>query len=92
MAAGRASPLRSDLADAVEGAAEGLLADGEPEHAAELLGAAATMRGLAVVGDRYVAATAAAARTALGDETFAAAYARGAALDRDAADALVDSW
>jgi hypothetical protein len=42
-----------------------------------------------VAGDRYVAATAAAARAELGDDAFAAAYARGAALDREAADALV---
>jgi len=86
LTAGRESPLRSDLADAVEGAAGGLATG---EQAAELLGAAATMRGLAIAGDRYVAATAAAARAELGDDRFAAAYARGAAMDREAADALV---
>jgi hypothetical protein len=86
LAAGQESPLRSDLADAVEGAADGLTSG---ERAAELLGVAATMRGLAIVGDRYVEATAAAARAELGADGFAAAYARGAALDRAAADALV---
>ena len=86
LVAGQESPLRSDLADAVEGAAGGLTGG---ERAAELLGVAATMRGLAIVGDRYVEATAAAARAELGDERFAAAYARGAALDREAADAQV---
>lgn len=96
LAAGRASPLRSDLADAVEGAAGGPLVEeagtaAAAERAAELLGAAATMRGLAVVGDRYVAGTADSARAALGDAAFAAAYARGAALPRDAADELVDA-
>ncbi|MGI5125523.1 BTAD domain-containing putative transcriptional regulator [Pseudonocardia sp. CA-107938] len=86
LADGIASPLRSDLADAVEGAAGGMASGA---RAAELLGAAATMRGLAIAGDPYVAATTATTRAELGEEGFAEAYARGAALDRAAADRLV---
>ncbi|MFJ1767441.1 ATP-binding protein [Amycolatopsis sp. NPDC088138] len=69
------SPLRSDLADAIEGMA-GVAA---PGRAAELLGAAVAVRGLAVVGDRYVDHATAAATAVIGAVAFTAAYERGLA-------------
>ncbi|MFI6631551.1 BTAD domain-containing putative transcriptional regulator [Nonomuraea fuscirosea] len=54
-------------------------------QAAVLLGVGAAVRGMAVVGDRDVAATAAEATRVLGPDAFAAAYASGAAMNRDEA-------
>ncbi|MEV5888455.1 BTAD domain-containing putative transcriptional regulator [Nonomuraea fuscirosea] len=54
-------------------------------RAAVLLGVGAAVRGMAVVGDRDVAATAAEATRVLGPDAFAAAYASGAAMNRDEA-------
>ncbi|MEU6742645.1 BTAD domain-containing putative transcriptional regulator [Streptosporangium sandarakinum] len=61
------------------------------ERAALLLGAAVALRGTAVAGDRDVARTAADARDLAGVEAFAAAFARGAAMRRDEARALLDA-
>ncbi|MGR6913845.1 BTAD domain-containing putative transcriptional regulator [[Actinomadura] parvosata] len=55
------------------------------ERAALLLGIGAAVRGMAVAGDRDVAATAAGATRVLGPEGFAAAYAKGVAMTRDEA-------
>ncbi|MGW3349889.1 BTAD domain-containing putative transcriptional regulator [Nonomuraea rubra] len=54
-------------------------------RAALLLGIGAAVRGMAVAGDRDVAATAAGAGRVLGPEEFAAAYAKGAAMSREEA-------
>ncbi|MFI6389141.1 BTAD domain-containing putative transcriptional regulator [Nonomuraea sp. NPDC050540] len=77
--------LAGDLATVVEGHADLALLDGTAERAAYLLGAAATLRGMAVTGDRAVADVAAAATLAIGAERFAAQYAKGAALSRNEA-------
>ncbi|MEU8355599.1 BTAD domain-containing putative transcriptional regulator [Nonomuraea sp. NPDC048882] len=90
------SPLANDLAEAAEGLAGHVLTaaapgpgDGGDERrraavgAAVLLGVGAAVRGMAVVGDRDVAATAAEATRVLGPDAFAAAYASGAAMKRD---------
>ncbi|GGQ04229.1 BTAD domain-containing putative transcriptional regulator [Streptosporangium pseudovulgare] len=61
------------------------------ERAALLLGAAVALRGTAVAGDRDVARTAAEARDLAGVEAFAAAFARGAAMRRDEARAVLDA-
>ncbi|MEV5494044.1 BTAD domain-containing putative transcriptional regulator [Nonomuraea fuscirosea] len=60
-------------------------------QAAVLLGVGAAVRGMAVVGDRDVAATAAEATRVLGPDAFAAAYASGAAMNRDEAITLLRS-
>jgi predicted ATPase/DNA-binding SARP family transcriptional activator len=83
------SPLRSDLADAVEGIAGAALLGDHPDRAAELLGAAVAVRGLAVVGDPHVARVATATTTAIGDKAFAAAYQRGLARSSDDVTALL---
>jgi predicted ATPase/DNA-binding SARP family transcriptional activator len=83
VAMARELPLAADLASAVEGLAE--TEDGE--RAALLLGAAVALRGTAVTGDPDVAATAARAREQT--TTFADAYARGAAMTADQAEALL---
>ncbi|MCC5576712.1 AAA family ATPase [Microtetraspora sp. AC03309] len=75
----------ADLADVAEGQAGLALLDGRAERAAFLLGVGVALRGMAVVGDRDVAGVAAGATEAVGAERFAAAFARGAALDRDRA-------
>ncbi|PZG19034.1 BTAD domain-containing putative transcriptional regulator [Nonomuraea aridisoli] len=80
------SPMSSDLADA----AEGLASVREPaEQAALLLGIGVALRGVAVVGDRDVAAAAAEATRSLGPDGFATAYAQGAAMTRAAARATL---
>ncbi|MFG2071349.1 BTAD domain-containing putative transcriptional regulator [Nonomuraea maritima] len=90
------SPVAADLAQVAEGLAGHLLtatatAPLDPstgqaaEQAAELLGLAVALRGLAVAGDRDVAATAAEATRLLGRERFASAYARGATMSHDQA-------
>ncbi|WP_346108506.1 BTAD domain-containing putative transcriptional regulator [Nonomuraea maheshkhaliensis] len=92
------SPLANDLAEAAEGLAGHVLTAGVPDPgdggdgrrraaggAAVLLGVGAAVRGMAMVGDRDVAATAAEATRVLGPDAFAAAYASGAAMKRDEA-------
>ncbi|WP_246075024.1 ATP-binding protein [Nonomuraea terrae] len=101
VAAALDSPMSTDLADAAEGLA-GLVAGAQvgsdatrtrdaAERAAVLLGVGVALRGLAVAGDRDVAAVAAKATRVLGPEGFAAAYASGAAMDRAEARALLES-
>lgn len=87
-----APPLAAARADVVEGVAGAALLDPgpDPERAAFLLGVAVALRGTAVVGDRHVVGTAAAARNLLGPDAFSAAYARGAALPRE--EALHCEW
>jgi tetratricopeptide (TPR) repeat protein len=65
------------------------LAEGAPRDGARLLGCAEALRGAPNRGSRDVAATAAAARSALDEETYAKEYATGAAYSPDEArDAL----
>ncbi|WP_067179777.1 ATP-binding protein [Microtetraspora niveoalba] len=71
-----------DVAEVVEGLAGLALMEGAAERAAFLLGAGVALRGTAVAGDPDVALVAARATAAIGAEAFAAAFARGAALDR----------
>ncbi|NJP94171.1 AfsR/SARP family transcriptional regulator [Nonomuraea sp. FMUSA5-5] len=59
------------------------------ERAALLLGIGAAVRGMAVAGDRDVAATAAGATRVLGPGGFAAAYAKGVAMSREQALAVL---
>jgi tetratricopeptide (TPR) repeat protein len=66
-------------------AAAAAAAAGRQEEAAELLGAATEVRGAEDATNPEVAWVAAEARAALGEDRFAAAYARGRSLDRDAA-------
>ncbi|WP_043635744.1 BTAD domain-containing putative transcriptional regulator [Nonomuraea candida] len=98
------TPLAADLAGVAEGlAAQSLFEATFPsaphpderlvmagaERAALLLGVAVALRGMAVAGDRDVAATTAGAIRVLGAEAFAAAYARGAAVRPDEAPAIL---
>ncbi|MFC5825163.1 BTAD domain-containing putative transcriptional regulator [Nonomuraea insulae] len=86
LAAALTSPLATDHADVAEGlAGHALFQSGGAERAALLLGVGVALRGMAVAGDRDVAATAAGATAVLGAEAFAAAYARGAAMTGDEA-------
>ncbi|MBO3748928.1 winged helix-turn-helix domain-containing protein [Streptosporangiaceae bacterium NEAU-GS5] len=66
-------------------AAARLAALGRHEHAAQTLGASQQLRGVADPFDPDVVRLTGALRAALGDEGFASAYAKGAALDRAAA-------
>jgi tetratricopeptide (TPR) repeat protein len=70
----------------------GALADRQGRHreAAEILGAAARLRGAHDRTDRLIRELSGRAREALGDEGFAEAYARGWELDGKAASAQVD--
>jgi predicted ATPase/DNA-binding SARP family transcriptional activator len=63
---------------------------GRPRDAASLLGAAARLRGAHDHTDLHVAAVAAQARAALGDEGYGEAYASGWSLEESAAQSLVD--
>ncbi|SCL22592.1 hypothetical protein GA0074694_3404 [Micromonospora inyonensis] len=67
-------------ADAAEGLAGVLLAEGAAERAAWLLGVATAVRGLRVTACRDVAVVVDGARAALGEAGYVAALARGAAL------------
>ncbi|MEU4566970.1 tetratricopeptide repeat protein [Micromonospora sp. NPDC023956] len=69
-----------DIADAAEGLAGAVLDDGAPERAAWLLGVATAVRGLPVTASRDVAWAVDGARAALGEDGYAVAFARGAAL------------
>ncbi|MEU6641347.1 BTAD domain-containing putative transcriptional regulator [Saccharomonospora sp. NPDC046836] len=71
---------------AVEGLAGVAVLRGDARRAALLHGAATALRGAAVAGDPDVARVSALARARLGDEVYAAEHARGAALAK--ADAL----
>ncbi|MGV9325959.1 BTAD domain-containing putative transcriptional regulator [Streptosporangium sandarakinum] len=84
-----ASPATRDATAGTARAGESARAAGE--RAALLLGAAVALRGTAVAGDRDVARTAADARDLAGAEAFAAAFARGAAMRRDEARAVLDA-
>ncbi|WP_285705958.1 BTAD domain-containing putative transcriptional regulator [Microtetraspora sp. NBRC 16547] len=84
----RAIPA-TDLADVVEGQAGLALLEGSAERAAFLLGVGVALRGMAVTGDRDVARVAAGATEAIGAAAFATAFAKGAALDRDEASAVL---
>jgi len=77
--------------EAAEATAALALLDGDPEQAALLLGAAEALRGGALK-DRDAAASAAAARSALGEDAYAAALASATALSREAAAALLTSY
>ncbi|MGQ4389078.1 BTAD domain-containing putative transcriptional regulator [Streptomyces sp. SAS_270] len=70
----------ADLAQAAEGLAGLAVLEGEGEHAALLLGAAVSLRGMAVAGDPDVARTAAAARAHTGEAAYTHAHTRGRAL------------
>ncbi|MFC4585496.1 BTAD domain-containing putative transcriptional regulator [Sphaerisporangium corydalis] len=87
----RSPPLGTDLAGAADGQADAALLDGRPERAALLLGTAVALRGTAVTGDADVTRTASAARALLGPGSFAATYARGAALTRPEAMKTLDA-
>ncbi|WP_167098383.1 BTAD domain-containing putative transcriptional regulator [Amycolatopsis granulosa] len=78
-----AQHFRSNIADALEGLAGTTLLDGDPDTAAEQLGMAVALRGVARRGDQDVAAVAARCRHLLGADAYAAAYDRGAAMPYD---------
>lgn len=88
--AARTSPFSADVADATEGLATKVVAAGEGDRAALLLGVAVALRGTAVAGDPRVARVTEEARELIGAEAFAVAYARGAELDKERALTVVD--
>jgi hypothetical protein len=59
--------------------------DGRPDVSAEVLGAAAALRGADDLSSVEIARLIGELRTELGESGFEAAYARGKGLDRDAA-------
>jgi predicted ATPase/DNA-binding SARP family transcriptional activator len=69
-------------AEALAGVA---LLEGDPEHAALLLGVGRLLRGSSVAGDPDVARVSAAAKARIGEEAFELAYQQGAAMTRDQA-------
>ncbi|MEU7896984.1 BTAD domain-containing putative transcriptional regulator [Nonomuraea sp. NPDC049152] len=71
------------LALAVEGLAGVAGLRGDHERAATLLGVGSGLRGMSLAGDPDVAHVRDRARAALGEQAFAEAYARGAALSRE---------
>ncbi|GAA3792912.1 BTAD domain-containing putative transcriptional regulator [Sphaerisporangium flaviroseum] len=86
LALARTSPaVATDLADVAEGCAGLALLEGTAERAAFLLGVGVALRGTAVTGDRDVARVAAGSAELIGAEAFAAAFAGGAALNREQA-------
>jgi tetratricopeptide (TPR) repeat protein len=70
--------------------AEALIAAGAAADAAEVLGAAVCLRGAEDLTSVDIGRLIAALRDTLGDDGFAAAYARGRALDREGASARLD--
>ncbi|SDS32356.1 BTAD domain-containing putative transcriptional regulator [Microlunatus soli] len=80
-----AAPFASELAHAAEGAAGSAVLADHPERAARLLGAATSLRGLAIRGDVDVARISAAATDHLGPEAFARIFAEAARLDPESA-------
>jgi tetratricopeptide (TPR) repeat protein len=81
-------PSNPQLAAVVEGVAALRAAGGELVTAVELLGLAHTLQGFSNPGNLEVARVTAAARPALGQAAFDAAYARGRELTKDDALAL----
>ena len=77
------------LANLAEVLAALAVAAGAPHAVARLLGCAEAVRGLANEGSREVAATAAAARSAVDPEEYAREYAIGAAYSLDEARAYL---
>lgn len=77
--------LITELAEVAEGQAGLALLEGDGRRAAYLLGVGVALRGMAVAGDADVARISEGARTLVGAESFAAAFAEGAALTRAAA-------
>ncbi|MGH3431022.1 MAG: hypothetical protein ACRDQZ_26200 [Mycobacteriales bacterium] len=63
---------------------------GAPSLAVELLAAGAVLRGVEDATDLDIAAITDAARAELGDEAYQAAYAKGGALNKDAALAMLE--
>ncbi|ETK37486.1 BTAD domain-containing putative transcriptional regulator [Microbispora sp. ATCC PTA-5024] len=88
LAVARTAGERPVVAAAVEGLAEVAEAEGRPREAARLLGLAAAVRGAPDLGSPDARRTEAAARAALGDRAYDAAYSAAAALDPDAAYAV----
>jgi methionine-rich copper-binding protein CopC len=82
-----AAPALRTSTSALEVVARWLLLSG----LALLLGAAVALRGTAVAGETEAAEVAGAVRSALGSETFACEFARGAALEPAAAATLLDT-
>lgn len=80
-------PVISTVGEAVAGWAA---RSGHPEQAAEMLGAAARLRGAQDVNDPTIAAARAVAREALGDKEFTVAFERGRAMSRRQAFARID--
>jgi tetratricopeptide (TPR) repeat protein len=81
-------PTNRSLAAVVDAIAALAAAKGEHARAAELLGLAHALQGFSDAGSLEVARATAAARAALGDAAFDAAYARGRSRDGARADAL----
>jgi predicted ATPase/DNA-binding SARP family transcriptional activator len=81
-------PSNRPLAGVVDGIAALAAARGEHARAAELLGLAHRLQGFSDAASLEVARATAAARAALGDAAFDAAYARGRASDSARAEAL----
>jgi predicted ATPase/DNA-binding SARP family transcriptional activator len=81
-------PDNRHLAGLVDGIAALAAARGEHARAAELLGLADRLQGFSDAGSLEVARAAAAAKAALGDAAFQAAYAHGRDRDSARADAL----
>jgi predicted ATPase/DNA-binding SARP family transcriptional activator len=80
---------RRIMAFAAEALAGTVVRGGDGERAALLLGAGAALRGLSLAGDPDVARVAGRARELIGDAAFTAARARGAAISREEALALL---
>jgi predicted ATPase/DNA-binding SARP family transcriptional activator len=81
-------PLAGAVAEALGGVA---LLNGEPAHAAKLLGAGAALRGIASVSSADVVQLTEAVTAVLGAEAFSIAYTEGLALNRTAALALTSA-
>jgi hypothetical protein len=81
-------PINRTLAAVVDAIAALSAARGEHAKAAELLGLAHALQGFSDAWSLEVGRATAAARTALGDADFEAAYARGRASDSAKAEAL----
>lgn len=77
------------LSEAAEGLAGADLLDGDGAGAARLLGIGAALRGVRATGDPDAERIEAGARALIGDEAYAAAFARGAALSREEALAVL---
>ncbi|HEV7977500.1 BTAD domain-containing putative transcriptional regulator [Amycolatopsis sp.] len=85
LAVARLLPFTSEIASAAEGQADAALLTGSGERAALLLGVAVALRGMSMAGDADVSRIADAARDDVGQEVFAEAFSRGAAMSREEA-------